>query len=315
MAKNSKAMKHPLFSYFNIFIIFFCYTNATAQDEHHFRFDTYSNLELNGYTEHNTLILTANQDNMALIDKAMLSSLDNLIIRDVCIDDVLLARISKMDISNAQLYNVSGNIDSFFSVFLSMSKAKVLKISNITVDMNFTKHAHWSSIKRLEISNCTIHSISDVIKQMSEVTYISITNSRIDSISFDTILSSLVYLDLSACTLSNIPQSIKNCPNLECFRYYDNYFPKTDCDMLKNNISLRELHLGNCGIHEFPIGLISFPHLQILVLSGNHIENIPTEISRFKELKYLGLGRTSYLLNKETIDSLDVSFSIDKLPD
>ena len=238
MAKNSKAMKHPLFSYFNIFIMFFCYTNATAQDELHFRFDTYSNLELNGYTEHNTLILTANQDNMALIDKAMLSSLDNLIIRDVCIDDVLLARISKMDISNAQLYNVSGNIDSFFSVFLSMSKAKVLKISNITVDMNFTKHAHWSSIKRLEISNCTIHSISDVIKQMSEVSYISITNSRIDSISFDTILSSLVFLDLSACTLSNIPQSIKNCPNLECFRYYDNYFPKTDCDMLKNNIEL-----------------------------------------------------------------------------
>lgn len=295
--------------------MFFCYTKLNAQVGVDVRFNTYSNLELNGYTEHNTLILSANQDNIALIDKAMLLSLDNLVIRDVCIDDVLLARIKKLDISNAQLYNVSGNIDSFFSVYLSMSKAKVLKISNITVVMNFPKHAHWSSIKRLEISNCTIHSISDVIKQMSEVTYISITNSRIDSISFDTILPSLVYLDLSACALSNIPHSIKNCPNLECFRYYDNYFPKTDCDILRNNISLRELHLGNCGIHEFPIGLISFPHLQILVLLGNHIENIPIEISRFKELKYLGLGRTSYLLNKETIDSLDVSFSIDKLPD
>ena len=95
MAKNSKEMKHPLFFYFNIFIMFFCYTKLNAQVGVDVRFNTYSNLELNGYTEHNTLILSANQDNIALIDKAMLLSLDNLVIRDVCIDDVLLARIKK----------------------------------------------------------------------------------------------------------------------------------------------------------------------------------------------------------------------------
>lgn len=308
-------MKYPLLYFINIFVVLVCCTKANAQIEIDVRFDTYSNLELNGYTKLNTLILSSNQDNLALLDKAKLSSLDNLVIRDICIDNVLLERINKLDVSNVQLYNVSGNVDSFFSIFMSMPKARALKINNVTVGENFTKYAHWSSIKRLEIYNCNIQSISDVLKQMTKATYISITNSRIDSISFDTVLPFLVYLDLSDCELFNIPHSIKNCPNLECFRYYNNHFQKTDCDILKSNTYLREIHLGDCGIKEFPTGLIDLPRLQILVLSGNYIDNIPDKISRFKELKYLGLGRTSYLLNKETIDSLDVSFFIDKLPD
>ena len=312
-AKNSKVMKYPLLFFINIIVVLF-YTKANAQIGNDVRFDTYSNLELNGYTKHNTVILSSNQDKGALLDNAMLSSFDNLVIRDIYIDDVLLERINKLDVSNVQLYNVSGNVDSLFSIFMSMPTARALRIDNVTVGEDFTKHA-WSSIKRLEISNCNIQSISDVLKQMTKATYISITNSRIDSISFDTILPSLVYLDLSDCELFNIPYSIKKCPNLECFRYYNNHFQKTDCDVLRNNTYLRELHLGDCGIREFPTGLIALPHLQILVLKGNHIENIPDEISRFKELKYLGLGRTSYLLNKEIIDSLNVSFSIDKLPD
>lgn len=315
MVKNSKVMKYPLLFFVNIFVVLICYTKADAQTGIDVRFDTYSNLELNGYTENNTLILSSNQDNVALLNKAILPSLDNLVIRDICIDDALLEKINKLDVSNIQLYNVSGNVDSLFSIFMSMPKARVLKIDNVTVGEDFTKHAHWSSIKRLEISNCNMQSISDVLKQMTKATYISITNSRIDSISFDTVLQSLVYLDLSGCELFNIPYSIKKCPNLECFRYYNNHFQKTDCDVLRNNTYLRELHLGDCGIREFPTGLIVLPHLQILVLKGNHIENIPDEITRFKELKYLGLGRTSYLLNKEAVDSLNVSFSIDKLPD
>ena len=308
-------MKQSVFYLFGIFLVLICCIRTNAQTGIDVRFDTYSNLELNGYTEHNTVILSSNQDNEALLDKEMSPSLDNLVIRDICIDNVLLERINKLDVSNVQLYNVSGNVDSLFSIFMSMPKARALKIDNVTVGKDFTKHAHWSSIKRLEISNCNIQSISDVLKQMTKATYISITNSRMDSISFDTILPSLVYLDLSDCELFNIPYSIKNCPNLECFRYYNNHFQKTDCDVLRNNTYLRELHLGDCGIREFPTELIALPHLQILVLKGNHIENIPDEISLFKELKYLGLGRTSYLLNKETIDSLNVSFSIDKLPD
>lgn len=308
-------MKQTFLYYCNIFIVFFCWSNAIAQDGVSVRFDTYSNLELKGYTEHNTLILSSNQDNIALLDKAILDSLDNLVISGVCIDNTLLEGIRKLDVSNAQLYDVSGNIDSFFSVFLSMPKARSLKIYNTDVDMNFPKHAHWSSLKRLEISNCSILSLSEVLKQMPGIRYLSITDSRVRSISFDTILSSLVYLDLSACEFFNIPSSISNCPNLECFRYYNNHFSRKDCDVLTNITSLREIYLGDCGITEFPIELSSLPHLQILVLEGNHIENIPDKVSGFKELKYLGLGRTSYLLNKHTIDNLDVPFPIGKFPD
>lgn len=315
MAKHYKAMKNTFLYYCNIFIVFFCYSNAIAQVKFHVRFDTYSNLELEGYTKDNTLILSSNQDNIALLNKAVSDSLDNLVISGTCIDNTLLEGIRKLDVSNAQLYDVSGNIDSFFSVFLSMPKARALKIYNTDVGMNFPKHAHWASIKRLEISNCNILSLTEIIKQMPGIKYLSIIDSRVGSISFDTILSSLVYLDLSACELSNIPSSISNCPNLECFRYFNNHFSQTDCGVLTNVISLREIYLGDCGIREFPIELVNLPHLQILFLEGNHIENIPDKISQFKELKYLGLGRTSYLLNKNTIDSLNVSFSIEKFPD
>lgn len=314
MAKHYKAMKHPLLYYCSIFIVLFCCSNAIAQDGVSVRFDTYSNLELNGYTKQNTLILSSGQDNVALLDKAILDSVDNIVIRGVCIDNTLLSGISKFDVSNAQLYDARGNVDSFFSVFLSMSKARALKIYNTDVDWNFPKH-DWSSIKRLEISNCNILSLSEILKQMSGIRYFSVTDSRVSSVSFDTILASLVYLDLSACGLSNIPSCISNCPNLECFRYYGNHFTKTDCSVLKNIISLREIYLGDCGITEFPIELTELPLLHILVLDGNHIENVPDTITGFKELKYLGLGRTSYLLNKNTIDGLDVPFHIGKFPD
>ena len=297
------------------FVIFLSYpTNINAQNNVDVRFDSYSELGLPAFTEQNTLVLSSNQDNIKLIANTDLRKVENLIVRDVFIEDTLLLRICEMDIPNVRLYNLTGKIDALVSALLAMPRAMAMKLYKINIDETFAKK-QWSSIKRLEISNCTVPSISEVLKRMPEIEYLSITESKIDAISFDTILSSLVYLELSDCSLSNVPSSIENCPNLECFRYYGNIFSKSDSKRLWNNKKLREIHIGDCHINQFPIELIDLPNLQILVLDGNHIENIPKGISQFKKLKYLGLGRTSYLLNKETIDSLDVPFSIGKLPD
>ena len=241
--------------------------------------------------------------------------IENVIIRNVSITDTLIHGINKLDIVNVQLYNVTGNVELFLSAFMDMPRARVLKIHNVDAECLLSENIHWSSLKRLEISNCNILSISDVLRQMVDIRYLSITNSKIESISFDTIFSFLVFLDLSYCSFDDIPFSIKNCPNLECFRFYGNKLQQGDCSGLQNNKKLREVHLGDCGIDRFPTALIDLPKIQVLVLDGNHIENIPAEISSFKELKYLSLGRTSYMLNKEIIDGLNVSFVIGKYLD
>lgn len=294
-------------------MIWGCYGSLRAQIN--VRFDSYSKYELPERSEKNTLLFSSAKGRIMISPVPQPSDIDNLVISDIAIDDKVLKKLRGLDVVNLELYNVRGNVDSLLSVFLIMPRARAIKIYDTHIGDVFAQQKRWNSIKRLEILYCEVSAISNILKQMPGIRYLSITDSKIESLSFDTVFESLVFLDLANCGQSSFPRGMDNCPNLECFRFYGNRFQQTDIKVLCKNKELREVHLDNCGITRFPIELTELTNLQMLVLEENLIENIPPQISQFKGLKYLGLSSSTCQLNKNTLDSLRGVLPICCFPD
>lgn len=62
-----------------------------------------------------------------------------------------------------------------------------------------------------------------------------------------------------------------------------------DFSPLKN---IKSLELFDCGIKEFPMGIIEMKDLEVLILNGNPIDKLPDELSQLKKLRLLSLGET-----------------------
>lgn len=115
----------------------------------------------------------------------------------------------------------------------------------------------FPNLTSLTVERHALTSIPDSIFDLEHLQHLRLNDNRIrlqpDSIRQMSRLTNLIFLDLSDNPLTHNPD-------------------------LRNLTRLVMVYLHNCRLNEVPVGTFSLPHLQVLDLSDNRIEHLPTDL-------------------------------------
>ncbi|KAK0163586.1 hypothetical protein PV327_007254 [Microctonus hyperodae] len=133
--------------------------------------------------------------------------------------------------------------------------------------------------------------LSEATKDVEQIETLLLHQNRIGTIPPIIIrFNNLQTLDISNCNLTQLPDCISKCP-LKCLVAKQNYLtneslPKTFAPM----IGLRELNLSGNRLEEFPSQILSLSALKYLYLGGNTIKEIKKDIWKMEKLQILSMG-------------------------
>lgn len=95
------------------------------------------------------------------------------------------------------------------------------------------------------------------------------------------------YLDLSNCSLTQLPEEISVLPHLVTLILNRNNLE--NFKGLEKLTQIRKLHLNGCGLTFIPKEIFDFSALKVLDLSNNDLKGIPLEFSSLKNLTFIEL--------------------------
>lgn len=138
-----------------------------------------------------------------------------------------------------------------------------------------TRIEPFENIEHLQISSDTTHLIFNGVSSQP------VLLSNLLSTSLPGIADKLLVLDISNCSLSNIPQSIFLCSNLEELNISGNtQINGTLPPFIRSLISLRVLLADSCGLNSISHSFANLKHLHTLALRNNSLKYLPSWISR-----------------------------------
>jgi Leucine-rich repeat (LRR) protein len=147
-------------------------------------------------------------------------------------------------------------------------------------------------VKRLNLSNQQIQIPDTVWSKFTNLEYLSLKNDHLKKIPVGICnLKNLKVLDLSGNDFNVLPSSFSKLKNLqELYLNEDKFFRiEKSIPILRELPNLRTLHLENDNLMFLPKNLFTLNQIESLYLNNNQFKQFPTELRKFKKLKFVDL--------------------------
>ncbi|MBL4632428.1 MAG: leucine-rich repeat domain-containing protein [Kofleriaceae bacterium] len=146
-----------------------------------------------------------------------------------------------------------------------------------------------SKLKILDLHNNLFTALPKELLELSKLEELLLAyNHNLKKVPELSALTSLRVLDLSWCGKTGVPKSLVGLEKLEELRL--TRAERWKLPELGNMPKLREFEIGNSDCSVFPEQLLGCPDLEVISFNDTDIKDIPTEISKLKDLKRLILG-------------------------
>lgn len=213
-----------------------------------------------------------------------LTALSSIILNENSFSKVLdfsgLSALIKLDINNSKLKQFPINLAASLK-YLTLRNNELVTLNDEIKELEI--------LQKLDLHGNQLTTLSDAFQKLKELVRIILTNNKLTELP-NSIgqLVNLIELHLSDNFLKILPDSIGNLSNLSQLTVDANELTQLPSS-LQNLEKLNFCNFSHNEIQDFPT-VLKNTDISSLYFSGNHLTEIPDEISEFEQLEYVYLG-------------------------